>query len=250
MINELYTLVNNSVRSAGVIGYDLVDPEYKPVSMDVVPQNLLNLLIGQTEQAKQYWLAMVRSVFIDQRFWGEPLSYFDARGGYALGDIRRELDRYRVIRAEAGLKVETSKTHWRSKDYTVARWNVVIGDDDAQLSLLSNTRPSKTVAFNAAGVAVFPLDEELRILVHRRGVSGELVWATSPTDTLIERVHQTQSEGKGNLLYLASAPSRLPPEIISGLKDLAMCTSDVHRAAGAILLIVGGHLAALHDEAI
>lgn len=250
MINELYTLVNNAIRSPGVIGYDLVDPDFKPVSMDVAPQNLLNTLIGETEQARQYWLALVRSVFVDVRFWSEPLSYFDKRGGYALSDIRKELDRYRQLRVDAGLKVETSNLFWRAKDYTVARWNVAIRDTNAELSLLSNTRPSKTVDFNAANVAVFSLDTNLQILVYKRGVSGQIVWATSPTDTLINRVHLVQTEGKGNLFYLASAPSRFPQSVISGLKDLAMCTSDVHRAAGAILLIVGGHLAALHDEAV
>lgn len=251
MINELYTILNNSLPVADTIGEDFIDPEFRPRNLDGMTQDALNKLLGNSQQAKQYWLTLIRHVYRDEHFWGEPMGYFDPRGGYDIGDLWQQLNDVKRIPYSSTLQVRGSRDYWYRPEYAVARWQLSVSNNQATLSPIRDGRPgnSMMIEFTNNAGAIFPIDTGLNLVVGVRSKSGRILWATSPTTTLEDRVRTIQLHYKPWLTGLAaSTASRFPAALRDALLDLSLCHLDATRAAGAILLLVGGNIGFFNEK--
>lgn len=242
MINELYTRLNNSPSVPGLVGQDFVDPDFKPVSLEVGPQIILDTLIGRSADAKQYWLTLIRSHLLRGKLWDEPLSYFDPRGGYSLEDLQDEINAARLLKVSPGLSVTANAAYLFLAEFANLRWTVGMGDTTVLVQRPG--APPLTLEFDDSNSVHFSVSPTVQITIRKTTSSGSFTWSASPTSTLADRVETLQAEGIGYVQQLAtSQASVFPADLRAALLDLARVRLCPFRAAAAALLLVGGNLA-------
>lgn len=250
MNNAFYAYLNNRTRAAmvGIIGADWLPEGYVPVARHEIYRQLSELLLDDNPQQSQYWICRARQT-IRSTALKQYISTSNLEGGHLVDELAAWLGFYLrpVLNGSEQLEFFGKLS---SRSYDVSSYEVSSAESPDRVILQSGDRTYEAEVISGSARIATGGTDEVGIVIPLSKAAGVIRWASTPSETVSQRLHRVLPAMLPLLTRLDEIPSCLSASDVSYLASLASNRSQPALAFTAGCILIAAHTAAVAEDTL